>query len=60
MQTLAFLSFELQIAQQRLREDLYGITGTFQSSPFKFTIPIDDYPQNEKTRFDHLERIRRH
>ena len=23
-------------------------------------IPIDDYPQNEKTRFDHLERIRRH
>ena len=24
------------------------------------TIPIDDYPQNEKTRFDHLERIRQH
>ena len=23
-------------------------------------IPIDDYPQNEKTRFDHLERIRQH
>jgi hypothetical protein len=23
-------------------------------------IPIGDYPQNEKTRFDHLERIRQH
>jgi len=23
-------------------------------------IPIDDYPQNEKTRFNHLERIRQH
>jgi hypothetical protein len=23
-------------------------------------IPIDDYPQNEKTRFDDLERIRQH
>ncbi|HYI97098.1 MAG TPA: DUF4158 domain-containing protein [Bryobacteraceae bacterium] len=23
-------------------------------------IQIDDYPQNEKTRFDHLERIRQH
>jgi hypothetical protein len=23
-------------------------------------IPIDDYPQNEKTRWEHLERIRQH
>ena len=60
MQTLAFLSFELQIAQQRLRETFTESPVPSKALPFKFTIPIDDYPQNEKTRFDHFERIRQH
>ena len=37
-----------------------AVIETIASQTGVLPLPIDSYPQNEKTRFEHLERIRRH